>query len=228
VTGITDSIGNNVVQRYDYDSFGNIVSMLDPNFKQPYTYTSREYDEETGLYYYRARYYDSTTGRFVNEDPIGFKGGINQFAYVGNNPVNRFDPLGLTWLDYDSSTGTLTVHPGGMIDEYGPGLSYPAGNNAQRGSRGPLAPGTYPYSYYVPHDSESTNGPFGPNGNLVLNVPGCVGCGVHAGRRDSCDRAGRCGVNHATNGCIRTTDEAMEEILTRHQNGDPLLYLHVR
>jgi RHS repeat-associated protein len=57
VTAITDSTGS-TVQRYEYDSFGNIVSMLDPNFKQPHTYTSREYDEETGLYFYRARYYD--------------------------------------------------------------------------------------------------------------------------------------------------------------------------
>ena len=69
--------------------------MLDPNFKQPYTYTSREYDEETGLYFYRARYYDSTIGMFITEDPIGLLGGINLFAYVANNPMNFTDPLGL-------------------------------------------------------------------------------------------------------------------------------------
>jgi RHS repeat-associated protein len=109
VTGITDSIGNNVVQRYDYDSFGNIVSMLDPNFKQPYTYTSREYDEETGLYYYRARYYDSTIGRFISEDPIGLLGGINLYSYVGNNAVNFVDPLGLQSSDPDKGQwGPLT------------------------------------------------------------------------------------------------------------------------
>ena len=44
--------------------------MLDPNFKQPYTYTGREYDEETGPYYNRARYYDAKVGRFISEDPI--------------------------------------------------------------------------------------------------------------------------------------------------------------
>ena len=81
--------------------------MLDPNFKQPYTYTSREYDEEIGLYYYRARYYDSTSGRFISEDPVGFGGGINQFAYVANNPVNFVDPLGLwrwPWSLYNEAT----------------------------------------------------------------------------------------------------------------------------
>ncbi|RJP56063.1 MAG: hypothetical protein C4549_07255 [Deltaproteobacteria bacterium] len=57
VTGITDSIGT-LVQAYTYDSFGNIASILNPGFTQPYTYTGREYDLESGLYYYRARYYD--------------------------------------------------------------------------------------------------------------------------------------------------------------------------
>jgi RHS repeat-associated protein len=94
VTAITDSTGS-AVQKYEYDSFGNIVSMLDPNFKQPYTYTSREYDEETGLYYYRARYYDSAIGRFISEDPIGLLGGVNFYSYAGNSPVNWIDPLGL-------------------------------------------------------------------------------------------------------------------------------------
>jgi RHS repeat-associated protein len=95
VTGITDSTGN-VVQRYEYDSFGNIVSMLDPNFIQPYTYTAREYDPESGLYFYRARYYDAKVGRFISEDPIGFNGGsINVYSYTDNNPVNFIDPLGL-------------------------------------------------------------------------------------------------------------------------------------
>jgi RHS repeat-associated protein len=79
------------------------------------TYTNREYDEETGLYYYRARYYDSTIGRFISEDPIGLAGGINFYAYVDsvgkpftpllnetnlyqyalNNPLRYTDPMGL-------------------------------------------------------------------------------------------------------------------------------------
>jgi RHS repeat-associated protein len=102
VTGITDTNGT-AVQRYDYDSFGNIVSMLDPNFKQPYTYTSRGYDEETGLYFYRARYYDSTSGRFITEDPIRFAGGdVNFYAYVENNPVKFVDPFGLYIINIPS------------------------------------------------------------------------------------------------------------------------------
>jgi RHS repeat-associated protein len=83
------------VQRYEYDAFGNIVSMLDPDFIQPYTYTGREYDPESGLYFYRARYYDETVGRFISEDPIGIRGGINFYSYTHNNPINRIDPMGL-------------------------------------------------------------------------------------------------------------------------------------
>lgn len=58
-------------------------------------FTGRELDRGTGLYYYRARFYDAEIGRFVQEDPIGFSGGINKFAYVGNNPINANDPMGL-------------------------------------------------------------------------------------------------------------------------------------
>ena len=58
--------------------------------------TGREWDKETGLYYYRTRYYDPMEGRFISKDPLGFKGGdVNLFAYVGNQPINFVDPYGL-------------------------------------------------------------------------------------------------------------------------------------
>jgi RHS repeat-associated protein len=64
-----------------------------------YGYTGREHDA-TGLVYYRARYYDGSAlgvhvGRFVSRDPLGIQAGINDYAYVGNNPVNATDPSGL-------------------------------------------------------------------------------------------------------------------------------------
>ena len=62
-------------------------------------YTARENDE-TGLYFYRARYYDPVLKRFISEDPIGTQGGLNLYQYVGGNPVSNTDPLGLyTWGD---------------------------------------------------------------------------------------------------------------------------------
>ena len=95
ITAITDSSGT-IVQKYQYDSFGNITSVLNPNFIQPYTFTGREYDPESGLLFYRARELDSKTGTFTQKDPIGFGGGdVNLYRYVFNSPVNYTDPLGL-------------------------------------------------------------------------------------------------------------------------------------
>jgi RHS repeat-associated protein len=60
----------------------------------PFQYTARESDPETGLYYYRARYYDPNVGRFASEDPIRFKGGNNFYPYAHNNPAVLRDPTG--------------------------------------------------------------------------------------------------------------------------------------
>jgi RHS repeat-associated protein len=58
-------------------------------------FTGRRYDPETALYYYRARYYDYYTGRFLQTDPTGYSDGLNVYAYVGNNPISWIDPSGL-------------------------------------------------------------------------------------------------------------------------------------
>lgn len=75
------------------DAYGNI----DPTTTTTsgYAYTGREWDAETGLYYYRARYYDPKVARFISEDPIGFAGGMNFYAYASSNPIRYTDPLGL-------------------------------------------------------------------------------------------------------------------------------------
>ena len=99
MTQIVDSSGE-IVASYRYDSFGNIISQTG-SLSQPYTYTGREYDSETRLFYYRHRYYDPHTGRFLQQDPIGFAGGINTYVYVYNNPLRLVDPYGLVgWVDF--------------------------------------------------------------------------------------------------------------------------------
>lgn len=97
VTSLTSSSGA-IAQTYAYDSFGNTTSSSG-NLVNPFRYTGREFDSETGLYYYRARYYDPNTGRFLSEDPIRFSGGINLYRYVGNNAVNEADPQGTNYQD---------------------------------------------------------------------------------------------------------------------------------
>jgi RHS repeat-associated protein len=109
------------VQRYTYSSFGKIESQLDANFVQPYTFTSREFDSETGLLHYRKRYYDSAIGRFVSEDPAGFGGGLNFYSYVSENPIGRTDPFGLDWLGNISNyaAGVGDYLSGGYMNTWG-------------------------------------------------------------------------------------------------------------
>jgi RHS repeat-associated protein len=79
-------------QTRQYDAWGNLESgASEPGC----AFTGREWDPETRLYHYRARYYDPKIGRFISEDPIKWLGGINPYGYGGNNPVNRTDPSGL-------------------------------------------------------------------------------------------------------------------------------------
>jgi RHS repeat-associated protein len=90
LSSTTGTIGNS----YTYDSFGNLVGSTG-SVANPFQYTGRDFDSETGLRYYRARYYDPLTGRFIGEDPMQFLGSINFYSYVGNSPVGANDPSGL-------------------------------------------------------------------------------------------------------------------------------------
>ena len=92
VIALTDGVGA-IKTQYTYDPFGG-ATITGETSDNPFQYTGRENDG-TGLYYYRARYYSPELHRFISEDPIGLGGGINVYAYVGNSPIIRIDPLGL-------------------------------------------------------------------------------------------------------------------------------------
>lgn len=95
-----------------YDSFGKRTSQTSITTDHRFGYTGRELDEETELYYYRARYYDPVVGRFISEDPIGFEAGdANLYRYVGNSPINDTDPTGLYVLDSDPCFNPLANLP---------------------------------------------------------------------------------------------------------------------
>ena len=91
ISQATSSTGAVTLTR-EYDLWGNPVQ---GSATPSYAYTGREWDPESSLYYYRARYYDPTVGRFLRGDPFGYLDGPNVYSYVGNNPLTYRDPLGL-------------------------------------------------------------------------------------------------------------------------------------
>lgn len=91
VLAVTDNTGH-IEQQFFYTPFG--VELVGDVSGNPFRYTGRRYDAETGLYYYRARYYDADLGRFLQVDPVGYADQWNLYAYVGNNPLNATDPTG--------------------------------------------------------------------------------------------------------------------------------------
>jgi len=100
VTSLSSAAGS-IANTYTYDSFGNLTASTG-SLVNPFRYTARESDTETGLYYYRARYYDQNVGRFLSED-ASRQGSLEVvawdfYSYVSNDPVNFIDPLGLYQL----------------------------------------------------------------------------------------------------------------------------------
>lgn len=107
VEAVTDSSGA-VVERYAYDAYGqpaianaagtvlaNAWGVGHSGIGNPWLFTGRQLDEETGLYFYRARYYDSGKGRFLQQDALQYADGMNLYAYVGDQPLFSVDPYGL-------------------------------------------------------------------------------------------------------------------------------------
>ena len=101
VTEVTDS-GGTLVERYEYDVYGQ-PEFYDGSYSvitssaidNPYLFTGRRYDPESGNYYYRARIYSPILGRFLSMDPLGFEAGdANLYRYAFNNPANLTDPTG--------------------------------------------------------------------------------------------------------------------------------------
>jgi RHS repeat-associated protein len=94
-TSLSNSTGA-LANTYTYDNYGKLTASTG-TLVNSLRYTGREIDSETGLSFNRARYFDPGAGRFLSEDPIGIIGsGSNFYAYVGNDPINQIDPLGLT------------------------------------------------------------------------------------------------------------------------------------
>lgn len=92
---VVNSVTGAIVERIDYDEFGNVVNDTNGGF-QPFGYAGGLYDQDTKLVRFGARDYDASSGRWTAKDPIRFDGGdTNLYGYVLNDPVNLIDPTGL-------------------------------------------------------------------------------------------------------------------------------------
>ncbi|MCG8550069.1 MAG: hypothetical protein MI799_06685, partial [Desulfobacterales bacterium] len=103
IRAVTDSTGA-LVESYEYSPFGLMkifdnqgqdITATGSTIGNPYGYTGRRWDGESGLWYYRNRMYSAELGRFLQRDPAGYVDGLNLYAYVLNNPLQYTDPDGL-------------------------------------------------------------------------------------------------------------------------------------
>ena len=101
VIALVDETGS-VVESYEYSAYGETsvfnasgTELTASAYGNRYTFQGREIDWATGLTYFRARWYDAETGRWLSKDPIGISGGLNLYEAFGSNPVYFIDPSGL-------------------------------------------------------------------------------------------------------------------------------------
>ena len=99
--------------------------------------------------------------------------------------------------------------------------TWDAANFVDSRSKGIWPNGQYNFAYYVDHPDDPPESAYGSHGILIFEVPGREGMGVHSGRQGVPDGFGRSGFEHCTMGCVRTTDDAMAQLIRTHQM-DPI------
>jgi RHS repeat-associated protein len=113
IHALVDGSGT-IVESYSFDAFGRVlgiyngsgVLLTESAIGNRYLWQGREYSFKTGMYYFRARYYDPVSGRWLSNDPLGIAGGLNQYVFCANNPVNFRDPDGRTpWMLIGAAVG---------------------------------------------------------------------------------------------------------------------------
>jgi RHS repeat-associated protein len=112
VTMLVNAADGTETARYEYGPFGELLRATGPMARaNPFRFSTKYQDDETDLLMYALRPYSPPTGRFLCKDPIGEHGGRNLYGFVGNDPLDRFDPLGLMSVD-DFNNGVTSISEG--------------------------------------------------------------------------------------------------------------------
>ncbi len=104
IHALIDAADGSTAAEYDYDPYGRLINATGPFASQnPFRFQSKYLDPETSLYYFGFRYYDPSTCRWLCADPMEEEGGLNLYAFCGNDPVNRVEYLGLALYAFDGT-----------------------------------------------------------------------------------------------------------------------------
>jgi len=112
---IVDSTGV-VVRRIDYDAFGNVINDTNPGMELVFGFAGGMTDPDHELIRFGARDYQPATGRWTFKDPVLFNGGLNLYGYVGNDPINHIDIIGLMYPGYANGASAMMWSQAVMSD----------------------------------------------------------------------------------------------------------------
>jgi RHS repeat-associated protein len=127
---VVASDGMTIKAVYDYSPWGEVSKVGGTGTESDFLYTGHFYHDKSDLHLTLYRAYNPELGMWLSRDPIAENGGLNLYAYVGNNPINLWDPLGLckesrwrnAWEKFkDTTSGELGVGLGlGVKGKLGP------------------------------------------------------------------------------------------------------------
>jgi RHS repeat-associated protein len=110
VTALINAMDKSLAARYEYSPYGELIRTTGLLAHQnPFRFSTKFWDDETGLICYPSRYYSPLYGKWLGRDPIEEKGGINLAAFVANNPITSFDPFGKDDGDVNEQTETTAI-----------------------------------------------------------------------------------------------------------------------
>lgn len=133
---LIDSESGTAIENYRYSAFGEKQIQDENGFvksesivNNPWSFSGKRFDQESGFFYFGKRYYSPNMGRWTTLDPLGFADGPNRYAYAQNNPMTRVDLYGLwslntVWKRFLSAGATILDSASKVMDAVQRNLSY--------------------------------------------------------------------------------------------------------